>query len=341
MNYVQHTRVAHERLRTRPDARPHHVSLYWALFFAWNAQFFDPDGVQLHAVETMQAARIGNERTYRATLYDLEAWGLIRYLPSHSRHHSSRCQLTDLSGAEVPPVNPVTGGTSALSKNSLPGVELPQALQVEVPPAEGLSGAKVPEHSLLDKTGSTKTSVQNGSTAATQKKIGEVYAGEGLSEAQVLDDYFNDEQPSPSAAPKTSRIKANQVAQKKKGVGEATARPEQRRSRSALLPELPFRESPLYDLTTFIAAFAGTDYELADLRHYHQLIDTWRDKKTGLPPTRKDWVATARRFMLNDAADNRLKLAPATQPASQSAVGHQDPMGSGIPVTGYRSKRWD
>jgi hypothetical protein len=340
MNYVQHTRIAHERLRTHPDARPHHVSLYWALFFAWNAQFFDPDGVRLHTVETMQAACIGNERTYRASLYDLEEWGLIRYLPSQSRHHFSRCQLTDLSGAELPPVNPVTTGNSAPSKNSLPGAALPQALQAEVPPIECLSGVKVPEHSLLDKTGSTKTSVQNGSTAATPKKMGEV-AGEGLSEVHVLDDYSNDEQSAPSAAPKTSRVKANQAAQKKKGVGEATARSEPRRSRSAPLPELPFRESPLYDLTTFIAAFAGTDYELADLRHYHQLIDTWRDKKTGLPPTRKDWVATARRFMLNDAADNRLKLAPASQSASQPAVGHHHPMGSGIPVTGYRSKRWD
>ena len=81
MNYVQHTRAAHERLRTQAGATPHHVSLYWALFFQWNAARF-PTALDLDHVATMQAARIGSRHTYRATLRDLDAWSLLTYCPS-------------------------------------------------------------------------------------------------------------------------------------------------------------------------------------------------------------------------------------------------------------------
>ncbi|MBJ6107696.1 hypothetical protein JAO73_01640 [Hymenobacter sp. BT523] len=335
MNYIQHTRAAHQQLSSNAAATPHHVSLYWALFFAWNAGFFE-HGLDLDHAAAMQAAHIGNERTYRATLRDLEAWALLRYQPSQSRHQPSRCYLTDLSGAKVPEVKTATRGKSAPGKNGLPGAEMPEPLGAEVPPVGSLSGAEVPEHSLYDKTGSVKT-VQQNSAAAPQKKIGERFQGEGHSEAQVLDA----DQPPPGAAPKkTPRIKRG-VAQKKKGVqadtirAAATAARDEPRRRGPL-PELPFRQAAIYDFEAFTAAFAGTDYALADLRHYHQLIDNWRDKKTGLPPLRRDWVATSKKFMLNDAADNRLKLAPGTQPHHPGQPAPD--AGTRPAATGYRSK---
>ena len=331
MNYIQHTRAAHQQLSSNVAATPHHVSLYWALFFAWNTSFFE-HGLDLDHAAAMQAAHIGNERTYRATLRDLEAWALLTYQPSHSRHQPSRCYLTDLSGAKVPEVNTATRSKSAPGKNGLPGAEVPEPLGAEVPPVGGLSGAEVPEHSLYDKTRSTKTVHQN-SAAAPQKKVGERFPGEGLSEAQVLDA----EQPTPGAGPK------KKVAPKKKGEqagsirAAATARAGESRRRE-VLPDVPFSQSAIYDLAAFTAAFEGTDYALADLRHYHQLVDTWRDKKTGLPPTRKDWIATAKRFMLNDANDNRLKLAPNVQHPGANGAGQSN---TGIPSTGYRSSRYD
>ena len=331
MNYIQHTRAAHQQLSSNVAATPHHVSLYWVLFFAWNASFFER-GLDLDHAAAMQAAHIGNERTYRATLRDLEAWALLTYQPSHSRHQPSRCYLTDLSGAKVPEVNTAARGKSAPGKNGLPGVEVPEPLGAEVPPVGGLSGAEVPEHSLYDKTRGTKTVHQN-SAAASQKKLGERFPGEGLSEAQVLDA----EQPTPGAGPK------KKVAPKKKGEqagsirAAATARAGESRRRE-VLSDVPFSQSAIYDLGAFTAAFVGTDYALADLRHYHQLVDTWRDKKTGLPPNRKDWIATAKRFMLNDANDNRLKLAPNVQRPGADGTSQSN---SGIPSTGYRSSRYD
>lgn len=156
-------------------------------------------------------------------------------------------------------------------------------------------------------------------------------ANKGLS--GLAEDSPGDCQPVLGAAPK------KKVAPKKKGVQAdticvaATAARDEPRQRGAL-PELLFRQSAI----CAFEAFAGTDYALADLRHYHQLIDTWRDKKTGLPPLRRDWVATAKKFMLNDAADNRLKLAPDVQSVDGTSPAPPD---AGGPAGGYRSSRYD
>lgn len=374
MNYVHHTRAAHEHLSQQAQARPHHVSLYWALFFEWNAARF-PAGLDLDHPATMRAARIGNERTYRAALYDLDTWQLLAYQPSQSRYGRSRCFLTDLSqpppttggtsapdepvvqGPEVPLVNPGTagtcapdaaqpleaevrpmnlpiGGTSALHEKGASGAVLPQALRAQVPPMRASSGAEVPEDTLYGKTKGLNSVVINGAAGGSKKKL-EVLEGEGLSSAELLDEPRppNGTAPAPASAPK------KKVAAKKKGVGGATtwdaaqaqtadANPPPKRGRPHR-PEVPFAESALATYENFAATFAGTDYELADLRFYHAQVTNWR--KNGEPPRRRDWKATATQFMLNDAHDNRLKLAPSP---------HANDAGPGalFARTGFRSK---
>ncbi|WP_019949033.1 hypothetical protein [Hymenobacter aerophilus] len=369
MNYVAHTRAAHEHLSQQAQARPHHVSLYWALFFEWNAARF-PAGLDLDHPATMRAARIGNERTYRAALYDLDTWQLLAYQPSQSRYGRSRCFLTDLSqppaiggrsapdepvvpDSKVPPVNPgtagtsapdaaqpsqaqvppmhlPTGGTSALHEKGASGAVLPPALQAQVPPMRASSGAEVPEDTLYGKTKGLNSVVVNGGGAP--KKKWEGGEGEGLSSVELLDE----PKPPNSVAPASKK----KVAPKKKGVGAspirhaaqaqtADANPPPKRGRPHR-PEVPFAESALATYENFAAAFAGTDYELADLRFYHAQVTNWR--KNGEPPRRRDWKATATQFMLNDAHDNRLKLAPG--PHANNATGP----GALFARTGFRSK---
>ncbi|MGI4738054.1 MAG: hypothetical protein ACRYG7_23030 [Janthinobacterium lividum] len=359
MNYIKHSMAAHEHLRARPEASPHHVALYWALFFAWNAGYFE-NGFDLDHAAIRQAAHIGNKRTYTAALYDLETWGLLTYQPSKSKHHASRCYLTELPGAKVPQLDQPTSGKSAPGKKSSPVAEVPPAHRAEVPPVAASPGAILPQDSLV-----VQTSFQTATTnvgGGPKKKEGEVFSGEGLSEAQVLDDNqrtapatarFDEPVPAPGAAPKTAPSNASQGAPSRRfeqaeGVGQgppagpapvlaARAAPRRRGGRPPR-PELPFAASELATPEAFAAAFAGSDYALADLRYYHALVANWR--QNGEPPLRRDWQATATKFMLNDAADNRLKLAPGTQ-RPEPGAGLAAQMGSGIPLTGYRSKRWD
>ncbi|MFD1469905.1 hypothetical protein ACFQ48_16880 [Hymenobacter caeli] len=342
MNFIQHTRAAHEQLTRQRAATPFHVSLYWALFFEWNANRF-PESLELDHDHLMSAAHIGSIKTYRATLYDLEDWGLLAYQPSRSKYQPSRCFMSDLLGAVVPPVNHPTGGTTAPDENdhsegtSAPGDH--PAPGPEVPQVKSASGPEVTQPLLIVTkrgTNSKPPVVVNGTAAAAPKKIGVASpANEGLS--GLAEDSADDYQQAPGTAPK------KKVALKKKGVqaeairAAATARPDEPRRR-APLPELPFSQSAIATPEAFAAAFEGTDYALADLRHYHQMVSTWRDKKTGLPPERKDWIATAQRFMLNDAADNRLKLAPNVQRFDGGSTDQKNPGG---PASGYRSSRYD
>ena len=223
MNFIQHTRAAHDQLTRQPAATPFHVSLYWALFFEWNANRF-PVSLALDHEQLMTAAHIGNRKTYRATLYDLENWGLLTYQPSQSRHQPSRCFLADLLGAELPSVTPPTEGTSAPGKTGftegttapgnqpLPGPEVPQV--------KFSSGAEVPQPLLIGNKPSTKSKphvVVNGDAATAKKMKGPAaLPNEGLSEAEV----FNPDLPAddPGAAPK------KKVAPKKKGVQADTLR---------------------------------------------------------------------------------------------------------------------
>ena len=337
MNYVQHTRAAHERLRTQAGATPHHVSLYWALFFQWNAARF-PVALDLDHAATMQAARIGSRHTYRATLRDLDAWSLLTYHPSQFRYDHSRCFLRDLSGPDVASPSPPASGPEVAPMNrrteATSGPHKTAASGPEVAPMTGSSRPEVAQDTIVSKTIVLNSVVVNGDAATAKKKKGPAaLPDEVLSKAEV----FNPDLPAddPGAAPK------KKVAPKKKGVqadtirAAATAGPNEPRRR-APLPEVNFRQSALYDFEAFTAAFAGTDYALADLRHYHQLIENWRDKKTGLPPLRRDWVATSKKFMLNDAADNRLKLAPGTHLHRPGQ--HGPDSGTRPAATGYRSK---
>ena len=347
MNYVSHTRAAHEHLRRQPEARPHHVSLYWALFFAWNSARF-PAALPLERDELMAAAHIGNKDTLTATIRALESFGMLQYKPSRSIGGSC-VVMASLGGQVTPEVGqPEAEGSpsSGVTETSEATPEVGQPVTPEVGQPTPEVTPELGEHSLLDKTVDVNSNVNVGAPSKKNKKEG--FADDGLSSAEVIDDTAPPDGAvsAPGAAPK------KKVAPKKKGVRAETIRaaataghaespvPGRGRPKPSRRMETTFQESAIYGKPAFIAGFAGTDYALADLNHYHEAVNLWRDKQTGEPPRRTDWVATAKRFMFNDATDNRLKLAPGVQrhePGTSPGTA-ADP---GIPTTGYRSKRWD
>ena len=279
MNYITHTRAAFAFLAAEPTATPHHISLYVALFQLWNAAHFPPS-VLLFRDELMRAAHIGSAGTYRACLRDLTAWGLITYQPSQSQHQPSQALMHELGPeAALPTATPKSASTESdasrgsgrsASRGPTAGKAVPPILKTPV---------TVPD-------GDNPTNFSNASVAGAKKEEGYAMLDDSLSEEQL------------AAEDRAGPASQEKVAPKRKVSGRGVGR-----------PEVLFAESELADPEAFIAAFAGTDFELANLRFYHQKVANWR--KDGLPPRRRDWKATAKNFMLNDIERNALVLAPA------------------------------
>ena len=315
MNFIRHIRLALELLANRADATPHHVSLYMSLFSQWNELRF-PESVMLVRAEVMQAAHIGSASTYLKCLRELSAYGLITYQPSRSEHRASRCLMHELQPAQLaPPLAP----------------EVDQALYSNPPAARTKSGASASIKSGASTGASCGQAVvsfdkQVETTVNENKPVLSVKQDEAAAEKKEGEEFTYAEQ---LLEPDDSELTAQEPPPKAKVArkGKAPTRPRR--------PEIPFAESDLAPLDAFMAAFAGTDYALADLRFYHEKILNWRQK--GEVPLRRDWLATSKTFFLNDVADNRLKLAPGVQ-SHQPGATYAD---TGIPTTGYRSTRWD
>ena len=315
MNFIRHIRLALELLANRADATPHHVSLYMALFSQWNDERF-PESVMLVRAEVMQAAHIGSASTYLKCLRELSTYGLITYQPSRSEHRSSRCLMHELLPAQLAPqLAPEV--TQALYSNT-PAARIKSGESTGTTSGASTGASRGQAIVSFDKQVET---IVNKNKPVLSIKLDEAAAekkeGEELTSAEQLLELDDSELTAQEPPPKAK------VARK----GKVPTRPQR--------PEIPFAESELADLPAFMAAFAGTDYALADLRFYHEKILNWRQK--GEVPRRRDWLATSKQFFLNDAAENRLKLAPGVQ-SHQPGATYAD---TGIPTTGYRSRRWD
>ncbi len=321
MNYIRHTRAAFELLASTADATPYHVSLYVALFQLWNEARFPAD-ILLFKNEVMQAAHIGSPKTYRACLRDLTAWGLITYQPSHSEHKASRALMHELAAPTAPLGSEVTQATP----------QPKPAGRVTSDPTARATSDPSPTQAVppMDKrtVNPTKPQKENGTpfsrtAAAPEKKTGEASAAGQHSEVEdstLTAQAAGKEKVAPKRkAPLGSPLRRG-------GVGGGARR-----------PEILFADSELAPIDAFIAAFAGTDYELANLRYYHELVANWHQH--GEPPLRRDWLATSKKFMLNDMQDGKLKLATsATHP--RGAAGPLSPAEFGAAVDEYANGRY-
>lgn len=70
-----------------------------------------------------------------------------------------------------------------------------------------------------------------------------------------------------------------------------------------------FTKSPFFDFDAFQKEFSGTDYEFCDLKIYYEKIKNWSE---GGGKKKKNWIATARNFMLSDKQDGKLILKQGT-----------------------------
>jgi hypothetical protein len=285
------------------------VSLYVALFQKWNKAHF-PVSIMLMRDELMAAAHIGSRATYLTCLRDLDKWKFLTYLPSQSPHKASCAIMHEQTSLEIE-VGSADQSTMLKSEpSSGPSCE-PTSEQV-------VSQAAGPINKTFENR-ATSQNFSNFTTAGSKKKEGLNVGDEWLSEEQLDLEECNDSK--------------EKVAQKRKVRVRNAAQ-----DRPVRRPEVPFSESDLADLDSFIAAFAGTDFELANLRYYHEKVANWR--KNGEPPRRRDWKATTKTFMLNDIERNALVLAPGSQVGSTGANPNPSSTGTGAYSAGYVSQRY-
>lgn len=92
MNFIKHFKSWITRVEADNRLKSHHVSLYDALFYCWNAnRFRNPTTIFRH--EIMAISKIGSINTYTKGLRELTEWGYIRYEPSFNPQLGSKVHL--------------------------------------------------------------------------------------------------------------------------------------------------------------------------------------------------------------------------------------------------------
>lgn len=281
----------------------HHVSLYFALLIkAWQ----EGQPIAITREKIMQQSKIRSRKTYTRCLYELHAWNYLRYQPANNQFQTSEITLamptndhsrpsamqkSEHRNSSAMPIN-AHSKPSAMQKS---GHSNSFAMPINGP--SNLDAMPTNEHSIL------KNNAENQGNRFAMPK---------------------NEPSKPTAPPSPSSStskRSNSIFINAAGGGGGDVVP---RTQPKKLPtDHPFTESPYFDWPTFQAAFAvGNRHRNVDLRYYYDALCDWRDRESGLPPLRSDWLRTARVFMRNDAKNHKLALLSSPQPnppALQSA----------------------
>lgn len=88
----------------------------------------------------------------------------------------------------------------------------------------------------------------------------------------------------------------------KEGIGGAAA---QKKPLGLKVAHL-FSDSEFFDFEKFEKEFKGTQYEIFNLKFYHENVANW---SKGANAKKIDWISTARNFMLKDAKEHKAVMA--------------------------------
>jgi hypothetical protein len=311
MNYILHLNHTFNKMADDERLSPPHISLYMALFLEWNAaRFLNP--LYISSAELMRAAKIRNKDTYGRTLHQLHAWGYLTYQPTRSKYTSSTVSMLDFSATD-PKDEGGTGVGDTVNPPFLPFHSL----------------VTDPENGVGEQVGSNagnktyiienNTNILNPSNYQTLMITPDSEKNEPGVFLKKMEKDFPE-----NISPEFSRKTGNEVREEF-AENESIGNEEPIETPNDFLPvraeekekvaakrkraEHPFCKSEFADLSVFVQAFENTDYAHANLLYYHAAIANWRDKTTGEPPLRRDWLATARTFMLNDIKAGKLVLS--------------------------------
>lgn len=95
MNYIKHLTGFFEKVVLDYDFNPTHISLYIAMFQAWNQnRFVNP--ISISRDELMRISKISSKATYHKCIKELIEKGYIIYKPSFNPYKSSTVEIINL-----------------------------------------------------------------------------------------------------------------------------------------------------------------------------------------------------------------------------------------------------
>ena len=117
MNYIKHLNHWLEIMKTKPEVKPTHVSLYVALFYLWNHNRF-ATSFSINRQEMMNISKIGSCTTYSKCMRELHEWGWINYFPSTSKYGISMVSLTPMHNSPTLSIAPPSAPTKKTTSGS-------------------------------------------------------------------------------------------------------------------------------------------------------------------------------------------------------------------------------
>lgn len=92
INYIKHLNAVFVHISKDSRLNPTHISLYFALFYLWNTNFFR-DEFYINRDDVMKLSKIGSRTTYHRCIKELNHWSYFDYLPSHNSFHGSKIRM--------------------------------------------------------------------------------------------------------------------------------------------------------------------------------------------------------------------------------------------------------
>ncbi len=92
INYIKHLNAVFLTISKDSRLNPTHISLYFALFYLWNTNFFRNE-FYINRDDVMKLSKIGSRTTYHRCIKELNHWRYFDYLPSHNSFHGSKIRM--------------------------------------------------------------------------------------------------------------------------------------------------------------------------------------------------------------------------------------------------------
>ena len=251
-----------------------------------------------HRLSLMKQAKIRRKDTYIALVHDLHEFEYILYEPGHRFKPTRITAIMPRNETDEQPIIPISEThPTGISRN----YETDDTAIVPIIATDDMGNAPTLEHELSNHNADNqvlKVIIPN-----TENDDPARQSPSSTSKQTFITTKYDSDDDVAGSRRKTARSADNRAGRTASGRINSN----RTQNQPADTADVLFAETEFYDLDCFKAAFAN-DPKFAgiDLEHYHEALKDWRDRHTGQPPRRTNWIGTARTFIRNDRAAGKL-----------------------------------